>query len=185
MKNKEEEVKDNLQETVEETPEKGVTQEQETDSTADDSLAKLESELAEVKDKYLRLYSDFENFRKRNAKERLDLIKTASEDVLRDLIPVVDDFERAFKANESEEDAQKVREGNQLIFHKLLKILENKGLKPMGDLIGQPFDADTQEAITQIPAPSEEMKGKVIDVVEKGYTLGDKVVRFAKVVTGA
>nr|HAD52536.1 nucleotide exchange factor GrpE [Algoriphagus sp.] len=102
-----------------------------------------------------------------------------------DLIPVVDDFERAFKANESEEDAQKVREGNQLIFHKLLKILENKGLKPMGDLIGQPFDADTQEAITQIPAPSEEMKGKVIDVVEKGYTLGDKVVRFAKVVTGA
>ena len=162
-----------------------MTQEQETDSTADDSLAKLESELAEVKDKYLRLYSDFENFRKRNAKERLDLIKTASEDVLRDLIPVVDDFERAFKANESEEDAQKVREGNQLIFHKLLKILENKGLKPMGDLIGQPFDADTQEAITQIPAPSEEMKGKVIDVVEKGYTLGDKVVRFAKVVTGA
>ena len=185
MKNKEEEVKDNLQETVEETPEKEVTQEQETDSTADDSLAKLESELAEVKDKYLRLYSDFENFRKRNAKERLDLIKTASEDVLRDLIPVVDDFERAFKANESEEDAQKVREGNQLIFHKLLKILENKGLKPMGDLIGQPFDADTQEAITQIPAPSEEMKGKVIDVVEKGYTLGDKVVRFAKVVIGA
>nr|HAD52535.1 nucleotide exchange factor GrpE [Algoriphagus sp.] len=90
MKNKEEEVKDNLQETVEETPEKEVTQEQETDSTADDSLAKLESELAEVKDKYLRLYSDFENFRKRNAKERLDLIKTASEDVLRDLIPVVD-----------------------------------------------------------------------------------------------
>lgn len=148
-------------------------------------LEKLETELAEVRDKYLRLYSDFENYRKRNAKERLDLIKTASEEVLRDLIPVVDDFERAFKAGENETDTVKIIEGNRLVFQKLLRILENKGLKPMEDLIGKPFDADTQEAITQIPAPSEEMKGMVIDVVEKGYTLGDKVVRFAKVVTGA
>lgn len=146
---------------------------------------KLESEVADLKDKYLRLYSDFENYRKRTSKERLDLITTASEDVLKELIPVVDDFERAFKANESQEDAVKVREGNQLIFHKLLKTLENRGLKPMENLIGKPFNPDTQEAITSIPAPNEDLKGKVIDVVEKGYTLGDKVVRFAKVVTGA
>lgn len=146
---------------------------------------KLEAEVADLKDKYLRLYSDFENFRKRTSKERIDLIKTASEDVLKDLIPVVDDFERAFKASEGESDPVKIREGNQLIFHKLVRVLESKGLKMMEDLTGKPFNPDTQEAITQIPAPSEELKGMVIDVVEKGYTLGEKVVRYAKVVTGA
>jgi molecular chaperone GrpE len=145
----------------------------------------LEQEIAELKNKYLRLYSDFENFRKRTSKERLDLISTASEEVLRDLIPVVDDFERALKASENEKDASKVGEGNHLIFQKLVRILKSKGLVPMDDLIGKPFDADTQEAITQIPAPTKELKGKVVDVVEKGYTLGDKVVRFAKVVIGA
>ena len=146
---------------------------------------KLSAEVGELKEKYLRLYSDFENFRKRTAKERIDLIKTASEDVLKDLIPVVDDFERAFKAAEKEADVQKIQEGNQLIFHKLVKILDSKGLKPMEDLNGKPFDPDTQEAITQIPSPSPELKGAVVDVVEKGYFLGEKVVRFAKVVTGA
>jgi molecular chaperone GrpE len=146
---------------------------------------KLTAEVGELKEKYLRLYSDFENFRKRTAKERIDLIKTASEDVLKDLIPVVDDFERAFKAAEKEADVQKIQEGNQLIFHKLVKILDSKGLKPMEDLIGKSFDPDTQEAITQIPSPSPELKGAVVDVVEKGYFLGEKVVRFAKVVTGA
>ncbi|OOG78527.1 nucleotide exchange factor GrpE [Algoriphagus sp. A40] len=157
----------------------------ETSMDAEIKEAKLEAEVAELKEKYLRLYSDFENFRKRTSKERIDLIKTASEDVLKDLIPVVDDFERAFKALESETDLVKIREGNQLIFHKLVRILETKGLKSMEDLAGKPFDPDTQEAITSIPAPSEELKGAVIDVVEKGYTLGDKVVRYAKVVTGA
>ncbi|MGY6741957.1 MAG: nucleotide exchange factor GrpE [Cecembia sp.] len=146
---------------------------------------KLEKEVKELKDKYLRLYSEFENYRRRTAKERLDLITTASEDLIKEILPIVDDFERAFKANEKEEDAGKVREGNQLVFHKLIKTLENKGVKAMDDLIGNPFNADTQEAITQIPAPNEDMKGKVIDVVEKGYTLGDKVIRYAKVVTGA
>jgi len=146
---------------------------------------KLEKEVTELKEKYLRLYSDFENFRKRTAKERIEMISTASQELLVDLLPAVDDFERAFKANENEEDAKKVLEGNQIVFQKLLKILNSKGLKPMEDMIGKPFDPDTQEAITQIPAPSDEMKGKVIDVIEKGYTLGDRVVRFAKVVTGA
>jgi molecular chaperone GrpE len=146
---------------------------------------KLTAEVAELKEKYLRLYSDFENFRKRTAKERIDLIKTASEEVLKDLIPVVDDFERATKAAEKEVDTLKIQEGNQLIFHKLVKILESKGLKPMEELNGQPFNPDTQEAITQIPSPSPEFKGAVVDVVEKGYFLGEKVVRFAKVVIGA
>lgn len=144
-----------------------------------------EYEVADLKDKYLRLYSDFENYRKRTAKERLDLISTASEEVLKDLIPVVDDFERAFKASENETEGSKEREGNYLIFQKFIKILGSKGLKPMENQIGSPFNADTQEAITQIPAPNEELKGKVVDVVEKGYVLGDKVVRYAKVVIGA
>ncbi len=145
----------------------------------------LETEILELKNKYLRLYSDFENYRKRTSKERLDLITNASEDVLKDLIPVVDDFERSLKASESETDSTKVREGDLLIFQKLVRILTSKGLIPMEDLVGKSFDADTQEAITQIPASSEKLKGKVVDVVEKGYKLGDKVVRFAKVVTGA
>jgi molecular chaperone GrpE len=143
-----------------------------------------EDEIADLKNKYLRLYSDFENYRKRTSKERLDLITTACEDVLKDLIPAVDDFERSLKASETETDLKKVREGNLLIFQKLVRILTSKGLVPMEGLVGQSFDADTQEAITQIPSPNEDLKGKVIDVVEKGYKLGDKVVRFAKVVIG-
>lgn len=150
-----------------------------------ESENKLRDEISELKDKYLRLYSEFENYRKRTSKERLDLIKTASEDVLKEIIPVMDDFERAFRASENEDNVHKVRDGNQLIFKKLEKILELKGLQAMEELVGKTFDADTQEAITQIPAPNEEMKGKVIDVVEKGYTLGDKVVRYAKVVIGS
>ncbi|MDX5477427.1 MAG: nucleotide exchange factor GrpE [Cyclobacteriaceae bacterium] len=146
---------------------------------------KLQQEVEELKDKYLRLYSEFENYRRRTSKERIDLIKTASEDIVRDILPVIDDFERAFKANENETDGAIIREGNQLVFHKLVKTLEGKGVKVIEDLIGKPFDADTQEAITQIPAPTEELKGKVIDVVEKGYTMGEKVIRYAKVVTGA
>lgn len=146
---------------------------------------KLQQEVEELKDKYLRLYSEFENYRRRTSKERIDLIKTASEDIVKDILPVIDDFERAFKANENETDGTIIREGNQLVFHKLVKTLEGKGVKVMEGLIGKPFDSDTQEAITQIPAPSEELKGKVIDVVENGYTMGEKVIRYAKVVTGA
>lgn len=185
MKNKEEldqELNHQAEEQImEETPQSEIEALTDTENQG----AKLESEITDLKDKYLRLYSDFENFRKRTAKERIDLIKTASEDVLKDLIPVVDDFERATKASEIETDIDKIKEGNQLIFHKLVRILETKGLKVMDDLIGKPFNPDTQEAITQIPAPKEELKGMVVDVVEKGYTLGDKVVRYAKVVTGA
>lgn len=185
MKNKEQvdqEINKQAEEQIlEETPQN----ESEVSVENEIQEARLEAEVAELKEKYLRLYSDFENFRKRTAKERIDLIKTASEDVLKDLIPVVDDFERAFKASESETDPVKIKEGNLLIFHKLVRILEAKGLKVMEDLVGKPFNPDTQEAITQIPAPTEEMRGSVIDVVEKGYTLGEKVVRYAKVITGS
>jgi molecular chaperone GrpE len=144
---------------------------------------KLTNENKELKEKYLRLYSEFENYRRRTAKERLDLIKTASEDVIQELIPVLDDFERAIKAEERE-TGEKVSEGRQLIYNKMVKILASKGLTPMQDLVGKGFDAEMHEAITQIPAPSEELKGKIVDVVERGYLLGDKVVRYAKVVIG-
>lgn len=169
-----------LDQDVNETIENPTEQEE-----VESNEVRLEKEVAELKEKYLRLYSDFENFRKRTSKERLELISTASEGVLQDLIPVVDDFERAFKANENETDGKKVLAGNHIVFQKFTKALAAKGLKPMEDMIGKPFDAEIQEAITQIPAPSKDLKGKVVDVIEKGYMLGDKVVRFAKVVTGA
>lgn len=185
MKNKQQVAQELNKESEEQLLDETPQTEAEISAEEESQESKLQTEVAELKEKYLRLYSDFENFRKRTSKERIELISTASEDVLRDLIPVVDDFERAFKASEAETDLVKIREGNQLIFQKLVRILEAKGLKVMGELVGNSFNPDTQEAITQIPAPSEELKGKVIDVVEKGYTLGDKVVRYAKVVTGA
>jgi len=146
---------------------------------------KLEIELAEAKDKYLRLYSEFENFRRRNAKERIDLIKTASSDLMVELLPTIDDFERAKKANENQEDIESVKEGFGLISTKLFKTLESKGLKVMETEKGTPFDADLHEAVTQFPVEDEELKGKIIDTVEKGYYLGERVIRFAKVVIGA
>ena len=138
---------------------------------------KLQAELYELKDKYLRLYSDFDNFRKRTAKEKLEMIQSASERVIVDIIPVIDDIERA-TANAQEGE---ISEGITLIFNKLYNTLAIKGLKPM-DAKGAVFNADLHEAITQFPAPNEDDKGKVFDVVEKGYYLNDKVIRFAKVV---
>lgn len=159
----------------------------ESDKTSDseDEVGSLKAEISEAKDKYLRLYSEFENFRRRNAKERLELVKTANEDVVVALLPILDDFERASKAIQEKEEAQVAKEGFQLIHHKFLKILEQKGLKPMKDLKGESFDAEVHEAITQIPAPEEKLKGKIVDVIENGYYLNDKVIRYAKVVIGA
>jgi len=145
---------------------------------------KAEAELADMKDKYLRLYSEFDNFRRRTAKERNDLLKTANQEMVVALLPVVDDFERARQSMQNAQDVAPVKEGVDLIYNKLANILQQKGLRPM-NTIGTPFDAETQEAITQVPAPDESMKGKVIDEVEKGYYLNEKVVRFAKVVIGA
>lgn len=149
----------------------------ETENKEASQLENLSIELAELKDKYLRLYSDFDNFRKRTAKEKLDMIQSASEGVIKDVLPVVDDIERAV-ANAQEGE---ISEGVTLIFNKLNNILTQKGLKAM-DAKGEIFNPDLHEAITQFPSPTEEDKGKVFDVIEKGYYLNDKVIRFAKVV---
>ena len=144
----------------------------------------LKGEIAELKDKYLRLYSEFENFRRRTAKERIDLVKTANEEVLVSLLPVLDDFERGIRSMNESKEVAALKEGINLIFNKLFRTVESKGLKPM-EAIGKEFNSELHEAITQIPAPSEEMKNKVVDEVEKGYILNDKVIRFAKVVIGS
>lgn len=144
------------------------------------------SELEEQKDKYLRLYSEFENFRRRTAKEKLELTRTANEEMATAMLPVLDDFERAIKTFEADDvQGDSTKEGMLLIYNKFKSALERKGVKVMQIEAGSPFDPEYQEAITQIPAPDESLKGKVVDVIEKGYTLGDKVVRFAKVVIGA
>lgn len=145
---------------------------------------KLEEELTEMKDKYLRLYSEFDNYKRRTSKERLDLLKTANQEMVVALLPVLDDFERARQSMQQAQDVAPVKEGVELIYNKFLSLLQSKGLKPM-EAKGIAFDADVHEAITQIPAPDDSLKGKVIDEVEKGYYLHDKVIRFAKVVIGA
>lgn len=147
-------------------------------------LAAAKADAADLKDKWLRLNAEFDNFRKRTAKERLELMQFAGENVLKNMLPVLDDMERAIANNAKTDDIAVVREGFHLIHSKLLHILGSQGVKPMADAKGQPFDTDRHEAITKAPAPSDDLKGKVIDVVENGYTLHDKVVRYAKVVVG-
>ena len=155
-----------------------------TAETEAEPADKTSGELAELKDKYLRLYADFENYRRRTAKEKLDIISNANEGVLKALIPVVDDFERAMQYIQTTEDIEAVKEGVGIIYHKLFKTLEGKGLKPMVSK-GEPFDADLHESVTKFPAPSDDLKGKVIEEIEKGYYLNDKVIRFAKVIVGS
>lgn len=145
---------------------------------------KLEGELKQEKDKFLRLFAEFENYKRRTAKERIELFSTASEGVMKTLLPVLDDFERALMHIEDDKEAEELRKGVLLIYQKLIKTLEQKGLKLMEVNKGDVFNADNHEAITQIPAPTEDMKGKIIDIVEKGYLLGEKVIRFPKVVIG-
>lgn len=145
---------------------------------------KLKAELAEWNNKYLRLYAEFDNYKRRTVKERIELQQTAGKDVIVDLLPVLDDLERAKKAMDAATDISSVKEGVNLIQHKLKNILAQKGLKEM-EANHAPFDADLHEGITSIPAPTDELKGKVLDELEKGYYLNDKVIRFAKVVIGA
>lgn len=146
---------------------------------------KLQNELKESQDKYLRLYSEFENFRRRTSKEKLDLMSTANEGLIQSLLPVIDDMERAQKSIADGGDVDSLKEGLDLVFTKFKGVLEAKGVKQIEAEAGSEFDLDLHEAITQIPAPEEKLKGKIVDVVEKGYQLGDKVIRFSKVVTGA
>jgi molecular chaperone GrpE len=144
---------------------------------------KFQAEAAEWKDKYLRLVAEFDNFRKRNAKERLELAQTAGKDVIASLLDVLDDCDRAQKQVETSQDATAIKEGVLLVFNKLRNVLQSKGLKPMVS-VGQEFNPDLHEAITEIPAPSKEAVGKVIDQVQPGYYINDKIIRFAKVVVG-
>ncbi|HEY8512153.1 MAG TPA: nucleotide exchange factor GrpE [Cyclobacteriaceae bacterium] len=161
-------------------PQEAATEEATEQPT--DQQAAANEELMEMKDKYLRLYSEFENFRRRTSKEKLEMINSANEQVIKSLLPVLDDFERAVKA--VGDTKTEVTDGFILIANKFRKILDQFGLKSMDISSGSDFDADYQEAISQVPTQDEKLKGKVVDVVEKGYLLNDKVIRYAKVVVG-
>ncbi len=145
--------------------------------------AQLQEDLAKEKDKFLRLFAEFENFKKRTAKERMDLFKTANQEVLQVMLPVLDDFDRAMVQISKTED-EVLLKGVELIHEKLKTTLASKGLEQVEVRKGDTFNADYAEAITQIPAPSDDLKGKIVDVVEKGYKLGDKIIRFPRVVIG-
>ncbi|WP_461304164.1 nucleotide exchange factor GrpE [Aureisphaera sp.] len=147
-----------------------------------DPLKEVQAELNQEKERYLRLFAEFENYKKRTGRERLELFKTASSDVMVSLLPVLDDFDRALKEIEKADDEH--LKGIGLISNKLKEALKQKGLEVIDTKMGETFNADVHEAITQIPAPSDDMKGKIIDVIEKGYTLGEKIIRYPKVVIG-
>lgn len=150
---------------------------------AEDEVARLKEEVAKEKKEYLFLMAEFDNFRKRTLKEKSELIKNGGESAFKGLLPIVDDFERALKATENSDDASSIREGMELIYKKLKKYMEQNGVKEM-DPEDKEFNADRHEAITAVPVPDESQKGKIIDTVEKGYTMNDKVLRHAKVVVG-
>lgn len=149
----------------------------------ENQLEKLQAELQEQKDKYLRLMAEFDNFKRRTAKERIELIQTAGKDVIVSLLDVLDDCDRAEKQLQTNDDITVQKEGIQLVFNKLRSNLQSKGVKVMESIHAE-FDVEKHEAITEIPAPTEELKGKVLDEVMKGYYLNDKIIRFAKVVVG-
>lgn len=156
------------------------TQAEQEVNTLEDELAKVQAELDSKSKEYLFLAAEFDNYRKRTLKEKAEIIKNGGENVLKGLLPIVDDFERGLKAAESDSDAKSVLEGMTLIYNKLIKFMESMGVKAM-NTTGESFDPELHEAIAQVPAPSEEMKGKVLDTVQKGYMINDKVLRHAKV----
>lgn len=148
-----------------------------------DPVDELKAELETEKDRYLRLFAEFENFKRRTTKERIELFKTASHEVMESLLPVLDDFDRALAEIQKAENDE-LYTGVELISNKLRETLRSKGLQPIGTQQGDDFDAEIHEAVTQIPAPSDDLKGKIVDVIEKGYTLGEKIIRYPKVVIG-
>ncbi|MBW8331982.1 MAG: nucleotide exchange factor GrpE [Prolixibacteraceae bacterium] len=152
-------------------------------SKAEEQLEKTELELLELKDRHIRLQAEFDNYRKRTLKERMELLKTASESLLISILPVIDDFDRAIQTVNLEEKNSHIKEGVQLIYNKFQEFLKQNGVKEI-EAKEQNFDTDLHEAITKIPAPTEELKGKIVDVIQKGYFLNDKVIRFSKVVIG-
>jgi len=180
-----EEINDQEKEQVEQTTTNdnlnGDTATEDQSGTEEkDEVAKLSEEVGKLKDQHLRLFAEFENYKKRTSKERVELFSSANQELMDALIPILDDFTRALKSIEGTE----AEEGVKLIYNKLESTLKNKGLKPMENTTGKEFDVDTMEAITRIPAPSDDQKGKVIDEIERGYYLGNKILRYAKVVVG-
>ncbi len=174
----------NKNEVEEPVEDQAVNQEQEEETQDERTVEEILAEdVQKEKDRFLRLFAEFENYKRRTAKERIELFKTAGEGVLKDMIPVLDDFDRAMVEIGKSEDKD-LAEGVILIHNKLRNTLMSKGLTLMEVTAGETFNADEHEAVTQIPAPSDDMKGKIIDVIEKGYKLGDKIVRFPKVVIG-
>lgn len=151
-------------------------------SVADDEVAKLKAELDEQKDKYVRLFAEFDNYKRRSSKERIEFIQTAGKEVITSLLDVLDDCDRAEKQMQDTNDSEQIKEGVQLVFNKLRKVLQSKGLKAM-ESMHTDFDVEKHEAITEIPA-DKKLKGKVVDEIQKGYYLNDKLIRFAKVVVG-
>ncbi|MFT5618736.1 MAG: molecular chaperone GrpE [Arenicella sp.] len=176
-------VEKELEEIVEEANEGIDEMTEEVEEVSE--LEKAKAEVAEFKDKYLRLYSEFENFRRRTNKEKIEFLSSANKDLIKELLPVIDDFERADDAFDQEVTSlDQIKEGYDLVYKKLKNTLGKQGLKEIESQKGEVFDVELHEAVTQFPAPSEDMKGKVIDQIEKGYMLGEKVVRFTKVVVG-
>jgi molecular chaperone GrpE len=166
-----------------------IEKDKETDKTdisepiAETKEPNPEEKLAAMTDKYLRLTAEFDNYRKRTLKERMEMIKSAGEDIFMNFLPIINNLERAKKSVDQAKEIEPVKEGIDLIFKSIFDFLSSRGLKEI-DAVGKEFDTDLHEALTKIPAPEETLKGKVVDVIEKGYTLNDKVIRFAKVVVG-
>ena len=169
--------------TDEEAVEKKVKPKKKIKLSKSEQITELQYQLAELNDKYLRLFSDFDNYRKRTTKDKLELIKTSSKEVIEGLLPVLDDFDRGLQAFREQNVDEETVHGIELIRDKLFNYLKTKGLEPMNSN-GKEFDTDYHDAITQIPAPSEDLKGKVVDVVEKGYLLNGTIIRHAKVIVG-
>ena len=190
-KKKHNKVKEDMQEAqteqempdVKETVESVATEDQDTTKDEAIPIEELDAQVAELKDKYLRQVAEFDNYRKRTLKEKTELILNGGEKVLTALLPVLDDFERAQESFKKSSDVEALREGVTLIFEKLVKTLESQGLKPI-DAVGQDFNTDFHEAIAMIPAPNDDDKGKVIDCIQTGYMLNEKVIRHAKVAIG-
>lgn len=167
-----------VDETIDQTEAKQIEVEGDVEESTDGDGA-----LQEMKDKYLRLMAEFENYKKRTFREKLETINTASRDMVMAILPVLDDFDRAKQVAEDDSSTEQFSEGVELVYQKLKSVMQNKGLKPM-ESNGVAFDPELHEALTEIPAPSEEQKGKIIDTIEKGYTLNDTIIRHAKVVVG-
>lgn len=181
---KEEELQNEVQEeTQAEAQQDAEADEPAKEETPEDKIAALQAELEKSQKEYLFLMAEFDNYRKRTLKEKADLIKNGGEKAMLELLPVVDDFERAMGALEQSADVESLKDGVNLIYNKFVKYLESQQVKPM-ESTGMEFDADIYEAVTTFPAPEESMKGKVIDTVQKGYTINEKVLRHAKVVVG-